>query len=120
MGGAGGDAERRRQWGALFDQLDANKDGRVDVEELRQGLARLGMSAGARAEEVLGRLGLGIGTGRVPYRGGGFGETEAGDGTQASGPPASASPQPLDPHRSPTAGQGTQAYGRASAPAQTR
>ncbi|XP_036097448.1 calcium-binding mitochondrial carrier protein SCaMC-3 isoform X2 [Molossus molossus] len=42
MRGAPGDAERRQRWGRLFEELDRNKDGRVDVNELRQGLARLG------------------------------------------------------------------------------
>ncbi|XP_076977062.1 mitochondrial adenyl nucleotide antiporter SLC25A23 isoform X1 [Tamandua tetradactyla] len=42
MRGGPGDAERRQRWGRLFEELDTNKDGRVDVHELRQGLARLG------------------------------------------------------------------------------
>lgn len=41
MRGGAGEAERRQRWGRLFEELDRNKDGRVDVQELRQGLARL-------------------------------------------------------------------------------
>ncbi|XP_049563568.1 calcium-binding mitochondrial carrier protein SCaMC-3 isoform X5 [Orcinus orca] len=42
MRGGPGDAERRERWGRLFEELDTNKDGRLDVHELRQGLARMG------------------------------------------------------------------------------
>nr|XP_044990879.1 calcium-binding mitochondrial carrier protein SCaMC-3 isoform X4 [Jaculus jaculus] len=42
MPGGADDAERRQRWNRLFEELDSNKDGRVDVHELRQGLARLG------------------------------------------------------------------------------
>lgn len=36
----------------LFAKLDANKDGRVDVSELKAGLAAMGISSGKGAAQV--------------------------------------------------------------------
>uniref|UniRef100_A0A8C2ESC5 Solute carrier family 25 member 23b n=1 Tax=Cyprinus carpio TaxID=7962 RepID=A0A8C2ESC5_CYPCA len=38
------DPEREKRWAELFDQLDLNKDGRIDVNELRSGLTAWGIS----------------------------------------------------------------------------
>lgn len=48
------DPERHQRWAGLFEQLDTNKDGRVDINELREGLARMGMEASPQAEQVSG------------------------------------------------------------------
>lgn len=45
------DPDRERRYAELFEQLDLNKDGRVDIDELRTGLAARGLHRG-EAEEV--------------------------------------------------------------------
>ncbi|KAM9770095.1 mitochondrial adenyl nucleotide antiporter SLC25A23 isoform 1-T1 [Menidia menidia] len=42
-----GDRDRRERWAELFDQLDLNKDGRIDLRELRAGLKGRGLSRGS-------------------------------------------------------------------------
>ncbi|KAM3848414.1 mitochondrial adenyl nucleotide antiporter SLC25A23-like [Vipera latastei] len=51
------DPERHQRWAGLFEQLDTNKDGRVDINELREGLARMGMEASPQAEQDILREG---------------------------------------------------------------
>lgn len=37
------EAEREKRWAELFEQLDVNKDGKIDINELRSGLAAWGV-----------------------------------------------------------------------------
>ncbi|XP_026103624.1 calcium-binding mitochondrial carrier protein SCaMC-3-like isoform X3 [Carassius auratus] len=50
---SGVDPERERLWAELFAQLDLNKDGRIDVNELRVGLAARGMSWSSVEEQIV-------------------------------------------------------------------
>lgn len=43
--------EREKRWAQLFEQLDLNKDGRIDILELQAGLSGQGLSKGS-AEKV--------------------------------------------------------------------
>uniref|UniRef100_A0A673WPZ8 EF-hand domain-containing protein n=1 Tax=Salmo trutta TaxID=8032 RepID=A0A673WPZ8_SALTR len=38
------DPEREKQWVELFNELDLNSDGVIDIHELRVGLAKRGLS----------------------------------------------------------------------------
>uniref|UniRef100_A0AAQ5XWI2 EF-hand domain-containing protein n=1 Tax=Amphiprion ocellaris TaxID=80972 RepID=A0AAQ5XWI2_AMPOC len=51
--GASPDPDRQRRYTELFEQLDLNKDGRVDISELRTGLAARGLHRGEAEEIVL-------------------------------------------------------------------
>ncbi|XP_030052747.1 calcium-binding mitochondrial carrier protein SCaMC-3 [Microcaecilia unicolor] len=47
------DSEREKRWATLFQQLDTNKDGHVDINELRDGLAAMGMNLCTNAEQEI-------------------------------------------------------------------
>ncbi|XP_043913109.1 calcium-binding mitochondrial carrier protein SCaMC-3 [Protopterus annectens] len=49
----GTDPEREKRWTELFEQLDTNKDGRVDIHELQEGLRALGMTHHDAGQRIL-------------------------------------------------------------------
>ncbi|KAM9311361.1 mitochondrial adenyl nucleotide antiporter SLC25A23-like [Gastrophryne carolinensis] len=51
------DLDTERRYGQLFRQLDANQDGHVDINELREGLAAMGMRGCHNAEQEILRAG---------------------------------------------------------------
>ncbi|XP_063305698.1 mitochondrial adenyl nucleotide antiporter SLC25A23-like isoform X1 [Pelobates fuscus] len=57
QGSQGRDPAKERRYSDLFQQLDSNGDGQVDINELREGLRAMGMNPSQNAEQEILRAG---------------------------------------------------------------